>query len=136
MTDVTAAIIVDGNKILIAQRAPGQNQAGKWEFPGGKMEPGETPEECLQREIKEELDVDIEVRSFFAESRYEYESGAIRLRAFCCRWISGTFSLIVHSRIEWVEGDELERYNFAPADIPLARKLKRLRIGTSGRHWA
>ncbi|MHB1654171.1 MAG: (deoxy)nucleoside triphosphate pyrophosphohydrolase [Desulfitobacteriaceae bacterium] len=65
-----AAIILKDNKILIAQRAPGENLAGKWEFPGGKIEPGETPQECLKREISEEFDVDIEVLDYFGAGCY------------------------------------------------------------------
>ncbi|CAA7602358.1 NUDIX hydrolase domain protein [Acididesulfobacillus acetoxydans] len=126
MKEVTAAIIVRDGRVLITQRAPGENLAGKWEFPGGKIEAGETPEECLKREIKEELNVDIEVLSFFGQSSYEYDSGTIRLKAFYCRWIAGDFSLRVHSRLEWVTGRELERYDFAAADIPFAQKLSSL----------
>ncbi|MDI6880970.1 MAG: (deoxy)nucleoside triphosphate pyrophosphohydrolase [Desulfitobacteriaceae bacterium] len=124
MKEVTAAIILNGDKFLIAQRAPGENLAGKWEFPGGKIEPEETPQVCLKREIKEELDVDIEVLDFFGESIYEYDSGEIRLMAFWCKWISGDFSLSVHSRIEWVNRVQLDLYDFAPADIPLVQKVK------------
>ena len=121
---VTAAIIIKDNKILITQRAPGQNLAGKWEFPGGKIELGETPQQCLQREIREELDVDIEVSDFFAESIYSYQSGTIKLMAFWCRWLSGDFNLHVHSKLAWVNRHELDFYEFAPADIPLVEKLK------------
>ena len=70
MKQVTAAIIIKDNKVLIAQRAPDDKLANKWEFPGGKIKPGETPQECLKREIREELDVDIEVLDFFSESIY------------------------------------------------------------------
>lgn len=69
MKEVTAAIITKHNKVLIAPRAPEDKLAGKWEFPGGKTEHGETLQECLKREIREELDVDIEVLDFFGESR-------------------------------------------------------------------
>ena len=124
MKEVTAAIILKDNLVLIAQRAPDENIAGKWEFPGGKIEPGETPQECLKREIKEELDVDIEVLDFFGESIYTYHSGTIKLMAFWCKWISGDFTLKVHSRILWVNRHELDLYDFAPADIPLVEKLK------------
>jgi 8-oxo-dGTP diphosphatase len=99
MLQVTAAIIIKNKKIRITQRAPGQNLAGKWEFPGGKIEPGETPPQCLQREIREELDVDIDVLDFFAESIYTYQSGTIKLMAFRCRWLSGKPNMKVHSKL-------------------------------------
>ena len=124
MKEVTAAIIRKEGRILIAQRAPGENLAGKWEFPGGKIEPGETPQECLKREIREELDVDIDVLDFFAESIYTYHSGTIKLIAFWCQWISKDFKLSVHSRIEWVTRQELDFYDFAPADLPIVERLK------------
>lgn len=124
MKEVTAAIIIKDNKVLIAQRSPGDKLAGKWEFPGGKIEPGETPEECLKREIREELDVDIEVLDYFGESIYAYHSGTIKLMAFWCQWMSGKFTLNVHSQTAWVNSHELDLYDFAPADIPLVEKLK------------
>ena len=124
MKQVTAAIILKDNKVLIGQRAPGENLADKWELPGGKLEPGETLQECLKREIREELDVDIEVLNFFGESIYTYHSGTIKLMAFWCQWISGEFTLKVHSNLVWVNRHELDLYDFAPADIPLVEKLK------------
>ena len=124
MTEVTAAIILRDKAILIAQRAQGQNLATKWEFPGGKIESGETPQECLKREIKEELNVDIEVLEFFAESIYTYDRGTIKLMSFWCKWLSGDLTLNVHSRIEWVRVHQLDLYDYAPADIPLVEKLK------------
>ncbi|HZK52747.1 MAG TPA: (deoxy)nucleoside triphosphate pyrophosphohydrolase [Desulfosporosinus sp.] len=125
MKEVTAAIIIKGNKVLIAQRAPDENLAGKWEFPGGKTEQGETPQECLKREIREELEVDIEVLNFFGESIFAYHSGTIKLMAYWCKWISGEYTLNVHSNLAWVNRQELYLYDFAPADIPLVEKLKR-----------
>ncbi|MDQ7094066.1 8-oxo-dGTP diphosphatase MutT [Desulfosporosinus sp. PR] len=124
MKEVTAAIILKDNKVLIAQRAPGENLAGKWEFPGGKIEAGETPQECLKREIQEELEIDIEVLDYFAQSIYDYSNGTIKLLAFFCRWLSGDVTLKVHSRFAWVSCPELEPYDFAPADISLVQKLK------------
>jgi len=124
MKEVTAAIIIKENRVLIAKRAPGENLAGKWEFPGGKIELGETPQECLKREIREELEIEIDVLELFGESIYVYQSGTIKLMAFRCQWISGDFRLNVHSRIEWVTRLELNLYDFAPADIPLVDKLK------------
>lgn len=124
MKEVTAAIILKDNRVLIAQRAPEDNLAGKWEFPGGKIEHGETRQECLKREMREELDVEIEVLDFFGESIYAYHSGTIKLMAFWCQWISGDFTLKVHSHIAWVNHNELDLYDFASADIPLVDKLK------------
>ena len=124
MKEVTAAIILKDKKVLIAQRAPGENLAGKWEFPGGKTEQGETPQECLKREIREELDVEIEVLDFFGESIYAYHSGPIKLMGPWCKWISGEFTLNVHSNLAWVNLQELDLYDFAPADISLVNKLK------------
>jgi 8-oxo-dGTP diphosphatase len=124
MKEVTAAIILKDNKVLIAQRTPDDKLAGKWEFPGGKTETRETPQECLKREIREELDVEIEVLNFFGESIYTYHGGTIKLVAFWCKWVSGEFSLNVHSHIVWVNHYELNLYDFAPADIPLVEKLK------------
>lgn len=124
MTTVIAAIILKDNKVLIAQRAEGQKLAGKWEFPGGKIEDGETPEECLKREMKEELNVDIEIGEFFGESVYHYETGPIRLVAYKARLLGGQCKLKVHSRVEWVEPHQLANYHFAPADIPFVEKLR------------
>jgi 8-oxo-dGTP diphosphatase len=121
--EVTAAIIVRDDKILIAQRGPAQKQAGKWEFPGGKIEPVETLQECLKREIREEFEVEIEVLDFFAESIYAYDTEKIRLLAYWCRWLAGDFILKEHSRIIWVASACLGLYDFAPADIPLVKKL-------------
>jgi 8-oxo-dGTP diphosphatase len=109
---------------LIAQRAEDQKLAGKWEFPGGKVEFGETTEECLIREIKEELGINIEVNKFFAESTYQYDTGAIKLFAYRAQWIDGEYELTAYSQIKWVKSYELENYDFAPADIPFIKKLK------------
>ncbi|NLX69341.1 MAG: (deoxy)nucleoside triphosphate pyrophosphohydrolase [Clostridiales bacterium] len=125
MTTVIAAIILKEGKVLIAQRAQGQNLAGKWEFPGGKIKAGETPEECLKREIKEELDLDIEVDEFFGENIYSYETGTIRLVAYKAQLIGGQCRLKVHSRVEWVKPHDLAGYDFSPADVPFVEKLGR-----------
>lgn len=124
MKDVAAAIIINNGKILIAQRAENQKLAGKWEFPGGKVESGETPEECLKREINEEFGIDIKVNDFFGESIYQYDTETIKLIAYKAQWIDGEYKLTAHSQIKWIESYELENYDFAPADIPFIKKLK------------
>lgn len=123
MKDVTAAVIRRNDRILIARRAPGEKMAGGWEFPGGKLEEGETPEQCLKRELLEEFGVAADVKGFFCESIYEYPQGCIRLLAYFADIIEGEISLSVHDAYKWVHADELLDYGLLPADIPIARKL-------------
>ncbi|HSV91777.1 MAG TPA: (deoxy)nucleoside triphosphate pyrophosphohydrolase [Desulfobacterales bacterium] len=122
--DVTAAIWMEAGKVLIARRPPGVSQAGLWEFPGGKVQPGETPEACLVREIEEELGVRVEVEEFFAESVHAYADKLIRLLAYRVRAAGGTLSANDHDELRWVEPRELENYAFCPADLPLVRRLQ------------
>ncbi len=124
MKDVIAAIIQDGTKVFIAQRAEGQTLAGYWEFPGGKPEVGETPEACILREMDEEFGISIDVLEYFGESIYAYETWVIRLLAYRCRFVSGVIQCTVHSAFHWAEIDSLGEYDFAPADIPLIEKLQ------------
>jgi 8-oxo-dGTP diphosphatase len=123
LKDVVAGIIVNEDKILIAKRAKGEKLEGKWEFPGGKIENGETPEEALIREFKEELNVDINVNDYFCESIYKYEFGEIRLLAYMCNCTQKIFQLSVHSEMKWAEPLYILDNDFAPADIPIAEKL-------------
>jgi 8-oxo-dGTP diphosphatase len=124
MKKVTAALIMQDDKILIARRGLEDKLAGMWEFPGGKIEAGETPEECLKRELMEEFLIDVTVNDFFGESIYDYEFGTIQLLAYWTSWESGELIPTVHDQIEWLHISELEQYDFLPADIPLIRKLK------------
>lgn len=121
--DVVAAILINNDKVLIAQRADQDPLAGYWEFPGGKIEAGESPEQSLIREMQEEFCIDIEVKEFFGSSTFEYEKGTIRLLAYICTWTGGVIRSTVHHDYAWVEIDELDRYAFAPADRPLVDKL-------------
>ncbi|MTI79950.1 MAG: (deoxy)nucleoside triphosphate pyrophosphohydrolase [Firmicutes bacterium] len=123
MKVVTAAIILHNDQILIAQRKRGERLASKWEFPGGKLEEGETPEECLRREINEELKINITINKYFGESIYHYHHGAIRLLAYLSDWEEGEITPTVHSQVKWVTPEELTNYDFSPADIPIVKKL-------------
>lgn len=123
MKQVTAALLLKAGKILIARRPANDDLAHYWEFPGGKIEEGETPEACLIREMKEELDIEVSVGNFFMESIFSYQQGTIQLLAYWTTWHSGELELMVHSEVAWVERDELINYEFAPADIPIVDRL-------------
>ena len=116
---VTAAIAIDGSNVLIARRGQNEKLAGYWEFPGGKLEDGETLQECLTREMLEELGVHAEVSQVLAESIFDYESGSIRLVGLETR-IKGDMRLTVHDAFEWVFFERLLEFKLAPADIPIA----------------
>lgn len=120
---VTAAIIRKGSKILIAKRAPNKHLSGYWEFPGGKIEECETPQECLRRELREELGIIVNVGSFFMENEHHYGDKIIQLKAYECEHISGNIILNDHDQIEWVDTSEFVNFEFAPADIPFIKAL-------------
>jgi len=108
---VTAAIIKSDGKFLIAQRKKGLHQEMKWEFPGGKVEQGEDPEACLVRELKEELDITVEVGEIFKVVSHIYEDRQVIPACIDCQdW-------------KWAAPEEMVKYDFAPADIPVVRKL-------------
>ncbi|WP_028612293.1 (deoxy)nucleoside triphosphate pyrophosphohydrolase [Paenibacillus harenae] len=118
MIEVAAAIIEDGTGcILIARRAPGKSQAGMWEFPGGKLEPGESPEECLRRELLEEMGIKIDPYAYFGVNEHDYGTVTIRLIAYRARFVSGKIELVDHDEYRWVSREELGEYTFAPADV-------------------
>ena len=124
MTDVTAAILIRDNKILIAQRKLTDNQGGKWEFPGGKIKKDETARQCLTREMKEEFGINVSVGEFFGESTYRYEHGTIKLLAYRTSWVDGQFALNAHEDCRWVSPSQLGDFDFAAADVPLVKKLQ------------
>lgn len=118
---VTAAVIIKENRILITQRAKEDKLSLKWEFPGGKLEEGETPEECLKREITEELNLDIEILGFMGSCIYDYGTREIKLMAYQAQIISGDLRLNVHHDAKWITLNELKDYDLAPADVELIR---------------
>jgi 8-oxo-dGTP diphosphatase len=124
MKEVSAAIIIEHGKVLLARRAKGEKLAGYWEFPGGKREEDETIDECLVREIREELSLDIEVVGEFDTSDYEYPGGQIRLIGLLAEIQNGVISKTVHDLVEWIEISSVLDYQLAPADIPLAVRLR------------
>ena len=124
MKEVSAAIIIEDGKVLLARRAKGEKLAGYWEFPGGKREEDETIDECLVREISEELSLDIEVVGEFDTSDYEYPGGQIRLIGLLAEIRNGVISKTVHDLVEWIDISSVLDYQLAPADIPLAERLR------------
>ena len=121
--DVTAAILERDGKILIAQRGAGGHLAGKWEFPGGKVRRGESPEDCLRRELHEEFGIEADIGGFVAESTYDYGIKRIRLLAYRARHVAGEFVLKEHTQLRWVAQDKLVGFDLAPADLPLISHL-------------
>ena len=125
MINVVAAVIKDENeRILITQRNLKKSQGGLWEFPGGKIEPNESREHAIVREIKEELDIDIEVKSYLSEKVFNYPEKDINLIALECKKIKGDIKLLEHEDYRWVANSELANFDFAPADIFIVEKLK------------
>ncbi len=125
MIKVVAALIEKDGKYLIAKRSTGSGEVlGKWEFPGGKVEEHETEEEAIEREIKEEFEVNIKAIRYLTSNTWEYPSKAIELRLYACKYISGEFHLHDHSEYRFVDKNELLDYDLCPADIKLAEFIK------------
>ncbi len=120
---VTAAIITKNDQILIARRKKDKHLALKWEFPGGKINHGETPEECLKRELREEFDIQVKIEDFYLKNYHAYDLFLIELLSFKVKHISGDFILKDHDQIKWVLPQEMRQFSFAPADIPIVNKL-------------
>ena len=106
--NVVAAAIEKDGKIFCAQRPEGKSLGGYWEFPGGKLEADETPEEALVREIKEEFDSEIEIISFLNEASYEYDFGIVTMKTYRSKLITGNLSLLEHQDSKWLPIEDLE----------------------------
>ena len=120
---VVAAIIIHENKIFATQRGYGEFKDG-WEFPGGKIEPGETPQEALVREIKEELDIEIEVKDFLETVEYDYPDFHLSMDCFFCSIRSGEMVLKEHEAAKWLTVETLDSVDWLPADLSLIRKIR------------
>jgi 8-oxo-dGTP diphosphatase len=120
---VTAAVIRDGDAILITRRPQESRHGGMWEFPGGKLDAGESPQECLSREILEELGLEVAVESIFEIAYHRYEWGPVLILAFECRVLNGEIRHIGISDHRWVFPEEMRLYDILPADRPIIAKL-------------
>ncbi|MBO2945998.1 (deoxy)nucleoside triphosphate pyrophosphohydrolase [Paenibacillus sp. F411] len=122
---VVGAVIIENGKILCAQRGATKALAYKWEFPGGKIEEGETPQAALKREIDEEMHCSIEIGEHIETTVYEYDFGIVHLSTFYCRLLNGKPMLTEHVDISWLYPDELMSLDWAPADIPAVHRIQK-----------
>jgi 8-oxo-dGTP diphosphatase len=120
---VTAGVIIEQGKVLVAQRKEGSSQGLLWEFPGGKLKEGETPREALRRELKEELDIEVEVGTIFEAVYYPYPKSPILLLAYQCRILKGILKPLGCHDLQWVSLEELKELVMPPADAPIRKHL-------------
>ena len=123
---VTAAIIRRQGRVLVTQRLPGARDGGLWEFPGGKLEAGETPATALQRELREELDLAVTVEDIFAVVHHRYDWGAVLILAYYCTPLHERVRNLQVAAHRWLRPAELAALPFLPADLPLIERLQRL----------
>ena len=115
---VVGAVVLSAGKVLCVQRGPTGTLPGLWEFPGGKIESSETPQEALAREIQEELRCEVAVGEEVTTTSHEYEFGVVHLTTFYCDLVDGAPQLIEHSQLMWSDPADLRKLDWAPADIP------------------
>ena len=121
-----AIIDQDKNKVLAGKRNADRLVGGMWEFSGGKIEKGETPQEAAKRELKEEFHDEVQIGPQLDETvSYEYDFGIVKLTVFFAKLLTNNFDLVAHSEVEWLSADEVQKLNWAPADAPLVKELAR-----------
>lgn len=121
---VVGAVLVDGNKVLIVRRPPQDKGAGLWEFPGGKIENGESPEQALQREIEEELALSIQIEFDLGRRQHAYDNTDVDLQLYICRIIGGTLELREHDAMEWILPKNLKVEKLLAADRPFVGDIQ------------
>ena len=126
MTDVVAALIWEGDRFLACQRPAHKPRGLLWEFVGGKVEPGESREEALIRECREELDITIAPRDVFLTVIHEYPDLTVRLTLYNASIVSGTPKLLEHNDLRWITVQEIDSLEFCPADEEILKKMKEL----------
>jgi len=125
---VVAAVIEKDGRVLIAKRQQGDRLGGKWEFPGGKIDVGESPEAALKRELLEELSIEADIGDFFCSSHYDYSHISVELLTYRVRHFSGEMTAHVHDELKWVAPEDLCNYDFPGANIEIIRVLTTDRI--------
>ena len=126
MTEVVAALIWDGDKFMACQRPAHKARGLKWEFVGGKVEPGETMEQALQRECAEELAIHVSVGEQFLQEFHDYPDMLIRLTLFHCSIASGIPQALEHKALRWIHPSQIDDYEFCPADTDFLKEIKRV----------
>jgi 8-oxo-dGTP diphosphatase len=121
--EVAAGLVFRGGKLLITQRLPEAHLGGLWEFPGGKREPGESFEQCLKRELAEELGIEAQVHELVEELTHDYPERSVHLKFFRCRWLRNEPRAILCNDWAWIEPEQLADYRFPAADARLLGKL-------------
>lgn len=121
---VTAGLLWQGRRLLITKRPEGSHLAGFWEFPGGKKEDGESLEECLEREIREELNIVVRAEKLLFKVDHEYETRSVSLHFFRCTLLSGRPEPVGCDEIRWVHPENLSDYHFPPPDLAIIQSLK------------
>ena len=124
MTEVVAALIWDGDRFMICQRPAHKARALLWEFVGGKVEPGETKEQALIRECREELDITLDVGSVFMDVAHEYPDITVHLTLFNAAIAAGTPKLLEHNDLKWITVEEIPQYAFCPADEVILKAIR------------
>src|SRR5574337_74600 len=124
---VTCAIIERNGRVLATQRSARMAMPLKWEFPGGKIDPGETPVECLMREVQEELGIEIEVGEPLTPATHSYPDFRVTLYPFICRISSGEIILHEHAALAWLRPHELQKLDWAEADLPILQEHRRMK---------
>lgn len=122
--EVTCALIMNGEKVLVTQRSEEMPHPLKWEFPGGKLHRGETPERCVKREIREELGIGIYVWELLPSVKHSYGRESIKLIPFVCQWVEGEIELAEHLSYQWVRLHELDQLDWLEADLEVVELLK------------
>ncbi|MEI5986176.1 MULTISPECIES: (deoxy)nucleoside triphosphate pyrophosphohydrolase [Sphingobacterium] len=127
MIHVACALIEKDQQILICQRSASMKLPLKWEFPGGKQEEGESLEECLLREVKEEINLDISIEQALTKVEYHYPDFSLTLYPYVCKLKAGELKVLEHEQVIWVDQTELFRYDWANADLPVIEEYIRTR---------
>ena len=125
ITEVVAALIWQGDRFMICQRPACKARGLFWEFVGGKVEPGETPEDALIRECREELDITVNPGGVYTQVIHEYPDISIRLTLFHCSVASGTPKLLEHNDLKWILPSQIPEFDFCPADVEILERIQR-----------